>query len=268
MDRIPVDYASLNHQAVKHFSAVSTPLALEGSEKCELDPLADLTRRETFSLDIPEFDTIMSAQESDEKHSLLRAAGLRNTNSAKITSKEKLKIIKFLLERNISVNVGLNSTYRAAHLAALYLSPETFESFFKILSEKKQLDQLNEPGGEDQATPVHMAALHLDITEKSLQIIILSGFNFNSVDGHGRPVIFYAVSGKRNMSFLEQLKIRSNWVLEDFDKCNILHIAASQGTPSALQYSLDLDKTGEMINAPFIYTRPHFIILRTSKRNR
>ncbi|CAL8124248.1 unnamed protein product [Orchesella dallaii] len=139
---------------------------------------------------------------------------------------------------NLGVNVNTNSCRNILHDCAEYLTPEEYHRVVNTLVERKQTE-LFHSRDENQNTPLHVAVIHLELLDSTIQLFSSAKVDFNAVDKYNNTALHYAVIFKRSERTLGSLiKASADEKVRGQYNRTVLHIAASSGNLAALKHFL------------------------------
>ncbi|CAL8124246.1 unnamed protein product [Orchesella dallaii] len=155
---------------------------------------------------------------------------------------------------NLGVNVNTNSCRNILHDCAEYLTPEEYHRVVNTLVERKQTE-LFHSRDENQNTPLHVAVIHLELLDSTIQLFSSAKVDFNAVNKYNTTVLHVAVIFERSARILDSLiKAGADEKARGQVNRTVLHLAAESGNLTALKYFIlrghDVNVTDEDGNTP------------------
>lgn len=202
----------------------------------------------TFFLDLDEDDILKKYQAEDGKSPLHHAVQRAIDNSSDDEREERFQIVRVLLHSGIDIRALDTQGLSALHYAGYYDAPEIFELFAEYTATNNCMDAFNDKSFRDHLTPLHSAVGNFELTDKTMELISTSSkIDLNSVNVNGFPVLFYAVTSQRDISFVKRLANLCQWDIADNLGRNILHIAAEYGNIESVQHFMKIDQEGILL---------------------
>ncbi|CAL8069990.1 unnamed protein product [Orchesella dallaii] len=151
--------------------------------------------------------------------------------------KNVIDIIHLLFAHHADPNVKDNDGRSFLHIAAKNVPPRIFQEIIMYLVSMDMTNCFN-IHDTDGCTVLHVAVMYMkgDPLEETLQLLKTHGVNFNAVDYVSDSVMFKAIAGGRNESFLNTLiRFGADWTILNINNNTALHYAACYNNFSAIK---------------------------------
>ncbi|CAL8141651.1 unnamed protein product [Orchesella dallaii] len=160
-----------------------------------------------------------------------------------------LHIIKLLMNNKADPNLADKNGRTFLHCAAYNLSPTLYHDLVVYLvsvGKTKVFRSIDSHG----STVLHFAVYFMEPFYETFELFKENGTDFNAVDEHQNSVVFYAIKGGRNDTFLNILfAFGADWRILNKIGDTALHCAAQSGNVAALKLFISLGYDIDMTNS-------------------